>query len=169
MTSTYAKGTRIWLPDGTTGWVAGTIISLNVPSDALPSSSVTLVASYDQIPSTGEESKTLKFPLSVLSAAEGVVAGNIVPASPPPGQDALPLLRNPPLLESAEDLASLSNLNEPSGELMFYRWVGLTGAVLHAIATRYAMHLPYTYSGIVLVCQPECRGFHADDRSYRSL
>lgn len=27
----------------------------------------------------------------------------------------------------------------------------LTCVVLHAIATRYAMHLPYTYSGIVLV------------------
>ena len=49
---------------------------------------------------------------------------------------ALPPLRNPPLLEAQEDLANLSNLNEPS--------------VLHAIRTRYDMHLPYTYSGCVL-------------------
>ena len=26
--------------------------------------------------------------------------------------------------------------------------------VLHAISTRYALHLPYTYSGIVLVSLP---------------
>ena len=31
------------------------------------------------------------------------------------GQDDLPPLRNPPLLETADDLATLSHLNEPSG------------------------------------------------------
>jgi hypothetical protein len=31
-----------------------------------------------------------------------------------------PPLRNPPLLESSEDLASLSNLNEPSGALFLH-------------------------------------------------
>jgi hypothetical protein len=33
------------------------------------------------------------------------------------GQDDLPPLRNPPLLETADDLATLSHLNEPSGVL----------------------------------------------------
>jgi myosin heavy subunit len=33
------------------------------------------------------------------------------------GQDDLPPLRNPPLLETADDLATLSHLNEPSGAL----------------------------------------------------
>ncbi|KAJ6570149.1 P-loop containing nucleoside triphosphate hydrolase protein [Mycena vulgaris] len=50
---------------------------------------------------------------------------------------ALPPLRNPPLLESADDLATLSHLNEPS--------------ILHAVQTRYAERKIYTYSGIVLL------------------
>lgn len=49
----------------------------------------------------------------------------------------LPLLRNPPVLETTEDLTSLSYLNEP--------------AVLHAIKQRYAQLNIYTYSGIVLI------------------
>jgi myosin-5 len=36
------------------------------------------------------------------------------------GQDDLPPLRNPPLLETADDLATLSHLNEPSGALLPY-------------------------------------------------
>lgn len=31
------------------------------------------------------------------------------------GKESLPPLRNPPLLETADDLATLSHLNEPSG------------------------------------------------------
>ncbi|OCF38290.1 hypothetical protein I317_07949 [Kwoniella heveanensis CBS 569] len=135
MSSVYGKGTRVWLPDTTTGWVAGTVSSITIPSDESPSSEVTLVVSHEADESN---TKTLKFPYSTLQAATAdAAAANIVPTTPPPGQDQLPPLRNPPLLESAEDLASLSNLNEPS--------------VLHAIATRYSRHLPYTYSGIVLV------------------
>lgn len=49
----------------------------------------------------------------------------------------LPPLRNPPILEAAEDLTSLSYLNEP--------------AVLHAIKVRYSQLNIYTYSGIVLI------------------
>lgn len=49
----------------------------------------------------------------------------------------LPPLRNPPILESTEDLTSLSYLNEP--------------AVLHAIRKRYGQLQIYTYSGIVLI------------------
>ncbi|KAJ7510423.1 P-loop containing nucleoside triphosphate hydrolase protein [Mycena galericulata] len=49
----------------------------------------------------------------------------------------LPHLRNPELLESADDLATLSHLNEPS--------------ILHAVQTRYAQRKIYTYSGIVLL------------------
>lgn len=151
MASAYAKGTRIWLPDPVKGWSAGTVSSLTHPTDASPSSEVILAVTCD-----GDEGapKTLKFPLAVLSAASDGAANNVQPATPPPGQDAVPPLRNPPLLESSEDLASLSNLNEPSG-LSDKRIRGseLTiRLVLHAIATRYALHLPYTYSGIVLVC-----------------
>lgn len=49
----------------------------------------------------------------------------------------LPPLRNPPILEAAEDLTSLLYLNEP--------------AVLHAIKVRYSQLNIYTYSGIVLI------------------
>ncbi|KAG9124476.1 Myosin type-2 heavy chain 1, partial [Ceratobasidium sp. 392] len=52
-------------------------------------------------------------------------------------KDGLPPLRNPPLLEAVDDLATLSHLNEPS--------------VLHTIRNRYAQHSIYTYSGIVLI------------------
>ncbi|RXK42233.1 hypothetical protein M231_00591 [Tremella mesenterica] len=135
MASIYVKGTRVWLPDSLTGWTPGTVASLTLPPDGASSSQVTLVVNYDE---PGDEaSATFKFPLSVLEAAANGGINNVQPITPPPGQDMLPPLRNPPLLESSEDLASLSNLNEPS--------------VLHAIATRYEQRLPYTYSGIVLV------------------
>lgn len=152
----YAKGTRVWLPDPVSGWVAGTISSLNLPADSSPTTEVTLVVTYD-----GEARgapKTLKFPLSVLSAASDGAANNVQPATPPPGQDAVPPLRNPPLLESSEDLASLSNLNEPSGASKRSKKESVLTdlTVLHAISTRYALHLPYTYSGIVLV-SPSCQ------------
>lgn len=112
MAATYAKGTRVWLPDTTSGWVAGTVSSITLPEDGVASSTVTLVVNVD-----GEEGavRELKFALSALDKA----GDSIQPSSPPPpGQDPLPPLRNPPLLESSEDLASLSNLNEPSGEIV---------------------------------------------------
>jgi myosin V len=49
----------------------------------------------------------------------------------------LPDLRNPPILESADDLGNLSFINEPS--------------VLHTIRERYSQLSIYTYSGIVLI------------------
>ncbi|WFD07005.1 Myosin type-2 heavy chain 1 [Malassezia vespertilionis] len=49
----------------------------------------------------------------------------------------LPPLRNPPLLEAADDLTGLSHLNE--------------GSVLHTIMNRYQQRMIYTYSGIVLI------------------
>ena len=117
MDSVYAKGTRVWLPDPTSGWVAGTVSAVDIPAGASSSSEVSLVVTYDADDGGGAP-KTLKFPLSVLSAASDGAANNVQPATPPPGQDAVPPLRNPPLLESSEDLASLSNLNEPSGASM---------------------------------------------------
>ena len=36
------------------------------------------------------------------------------------GKEGLPPLRNPPLLETADDLATLSHLNEPSGVYLMY-------------------------------------------------
>lgn len=71
------------------------------------------------------------------------------------GKENLPPLRNPPLLETADDLATLSHLNEPSGQC-FPRLVCRPDylsnhLVLHTIRNRYAQHSIYTYSGIVLI------------------
>ena len=70
------------------------------------------------------------------------------------GKEGLPPLRNPPLLETADDLATLSHLNEPSGDaphtispILFL----IFDVVLHTIRNRYAQHSIYTYSGIVLI------------------
>jgi myosin V len=63
-------------------------------------------------------------------------------------------LRNPPSLETADDLATLSHLNEPSGGLSMFSSpfdLHLGGTVLHTIRNRYAQHSIYTYSGIVLI------------------
>ena len=49
----------------------------------------------------------------------------------------VPELRNPPILESVDDLGNLSFINEPS--------------VLHTIRERYSQLSIYTYSGIVLI------------------
>lgn len=94
--------------------------------------------------------KDFKCTLAALQAASEPNASGISSSPLNASQDVLPPLRNPPLLESSEDLASLSNLNEPSGALFFLEGCA-DSSVLHAIATRYEAHQPYTYSGIVLV------------------
>jgi myosin-5 len=108
MSSAYTKGTRVWLPDHTSGWIAGTVQSLTLPPNITPSSTASLIISVDG----SEDTRNLTFLVSSLED----VGRDVQPVAPPPGQDSLPPLRNPPLLESLEDLASLSNLNEPSGE-----------------------------------------------------
>ena len=57
------------------------------------------------------------------------------------GKEGLPPLRNPPLLETADDLATLSHLNEPSGtDLQFHAFsLCLTWVlVLHTIRNRFS-------------------------------
>lgn len=114
MTTSYSKGTQVWLADSSTSWKPATVISIASPADNDPNGEVTMVISHDE-GSSDAESKTLKFPLSALIAATDGANG-IQPPSPVPGQDVIPQLRNPPVLASAEDLSALSNLNEPSGE-----------------------------------------------------
>ena len=110
MTSTYSKGTRVWLPDDVTGWVPGTVTSILIPSDRSPTAEVAVTVQVDG----DDELRTLKFSFAALESAGNALQPAI---AAPPGQDSPPPLRNPPLLESSEDLASLSNLNEPSGQL----------------------------------------------------
>jgi hypothetical protein len=126
MSHPYVKDTQIWVPNGSSNWEKGEVTSVNQPADATPETYITLKITY------GPDQTTLEYsyPLSVLLAAG---QSQFAPASPtsttsstPGGQvfsgkDAdgkpvpLPPLRNPDELERSEDLADLSNLNEPSG------------------------------------------------------
>ncbi|KAF9002046.1 myosin 5 [Cyathus striatus] len=108
----YSKGTRVWLEDKDQAWISAEVSSVTKGSD----DAIKLVLTDERgkeitITTTGKEIKD--------------------------GKEGLPPLRNPPLLETADDLATLSHLNEPS--------------VLHTIRNRYAQHSIYTYSGIVLI------------------
>jgi len=114
MNSVYVKGTRVWLPDTAAGWVAGTVTSVTLPADNDPSSQVTITVAYED-PDNSGTTKDYKCSLATLQAASDSNVNTIAISSTPGGQASLPPLRNPPLLESSEDLASLSNLNEPSG------------------------------------------------------
>lgn len=128
-------------PDNDLGWISGEVTSKEI-SGAEGEEVVDLQfvdeAGKVRLPS-------VPFCYAAYSADEGTLGPSMVqdhslslalasltPSLSSPSSQ-LPPLKNPPLLESQEDLANLSNLNEPS--------------VLHAIRTRYDMHLPYTYSG----------------------
>ncbi|KAF9792463.1 P-loop containing nucleoside triphosphate hydrolase protein [Thelephora terrestris] len=108
----YSKGTRVWFPDKDQGW-----ISAEVTSATRGANDTFKLAFVDE---RGKE-------IIIDTTAKDIKDG----------KGGLPPLRNPPLLETADDLATLSHLNEPS--------------VLHTIRNRYAQHSIYTYSGIVLI------------------
>lgn len=108
--SSYEVGTRCWYPNTEQGWIGGEITKNIKEGD--------------------------KFHLD-LTLESGEIIEIITDNFDEQKNDKLPLLRNPPILESIEDLTSLSYLNEP--------------AVLHAIKTRYSQLNIYTYSGIVLI------------------
>ncbi|TFY72379.1 hypothetical protein EVG20_g642 [Dentipellis fragilis] len=108
----YSKGTRVWFTDKEQGWISAEVTNVvKGADDKIKLSFVDERGKEITIDTTGKDIKA--------------------------GKDALPPLRNPPLLETADDLATLSHLNEPS--------------VLHTIRNRYAQHSIYTYSGIVLI------------------
>ncbi|CAK7901364.1 myosin-2 [[Candida] anglica] len=111
MVSSYDIGTKCWYPDETLGWI-GTVVTSNTTSGG-----------KHILELTAETDDSIKFTVESTNLDED--------------NDKLPPLRNPPILEAAEDLTSLSYLNEP--------------AVLHAIKLRYSQLNIYTYSGIVLI------------------
>ncbi|CAL1703822.1 unnamed protein product [Somion occarium] len=108
----YSKGTKVWFPDKELSWLSGEVTSVTKNSD-----------------------DTVKLFFVDERGKEVVI--NTTVKEIKDGKEGLPPLRNPPLLETADDLATLSHLNEPS--------------VLHTIRNRYAQHSIYTYSGIVLI------------------
>ncbi|GBE82549.1 Myosin-2A [Sparassis crispa] len=108
----YSKGTRVWFTDKEHGWITAEVTSvIRNPDDTV------------KLVFVDERGKDISIDTTVQDIKNG--------------KDSLPPLRNPPLLETADDLATLSHLNEPS--------------VLHTIRNRYAQHSIYTYSGIVLI------------------
>ncbi|KAI0253895.1 myosin 5 [Lactifluus subvellereus] len=108
----YSRGTRVWFTDKDQGWISAEVTNVvRVPDDTIK---------LTFVDDRGKE-------ITIDTTAKAIKEG----------QDDLPPLRNPPLLETADDLATLSHLNEPS--------------VLHTIRNRYAQHSIYTYSGIVLI------------------
>ncbi|KAL1659717.1 P-loop containing nucleoside triphosphate hydrolase protein [Schizophyllum commune] len=108
----YSKGTRVWFEDKDHAWISAEVTSVTKGAD----DAIKLVFLNEH----GKE-------ITINTTANDIKSG----------KEGLPPLRNPPLLETADDLATLSHLNEPS--------------VLHTIRNRYAQHSIYTYSGIVLI------------------
>lgn len=102
---------RCWYPDEQLGWI-GVAVKANTQQDT-------------------------KHILEFVSETDDSQVFTVETEDLSEDNEKLPPLRNPPILEAAEDLTSLSYLNEP--------------AVLHAIKVRYSQLNIYTYSGIVLI------------------
>ncbi|XBW34974.1 hypothetical protein QEN19_000539 [Hanseniaspora menglaensis] len=129
----YEPGTRCWYPDKESGWIGGEILSKNYDTSAKV---YTLELKLEDGRKISVETSTLK-ENDLTDFADSSVQKAISEATNTGTTSFLPLLRNPPILETTEDLTSLSYLNEP--------------AVLHAIKARYAQLNIYSYSGIVLI------------------
>ncbi|KAG6910874.1 hypothetical protein DXG01_006557 [Tephrocybe rancida] len=108
----YSKGTRVWFEDKDLAWISAEVASVTKGVDDT-------------------------FKLVFIDERGKEIIINTTGKDIKDSKEGLPPLRNPPLLETADDLATLSHLNEPS--------------VLHTIRNRYAQHSIYTYSGIVLI------------------
>ena len=123
----FDAGTRCWYPSDAHGWIAAEVTQSSVSADG--SHHLELALSDGEVVQIDtKESLADLERLSNITAQESTTNNKPV---------RLPVLRNPPILESIDDLTALSYLNEP--------------AVLHAIKERYANHNIYTYSGIVLI------------------
>ena len=110
----YSKGTRVWFPDKELGWISAEVTSVTRNQD----DTVKLVFVDERgkvIPLTF----SLCLPLRVLTCAAFNIQEIKIDTTVQDiknGKEGLPPLRNPPLLETADDLATLSHLNEPSGQ-----------------------------------------------------
>ncbi|CAI4037084.1 hypothetical protein SMKI_01G0410 [Saccharomyces mikatae IFO 1815] len=107
----FEVGTKCWYPHKEQGWIGGEVTK-NMFSEGTYHLELKL-----------EDGETVSIETDNLESDSS--------------NPSLPVLRNPPILESTDDLTTLSYLNEP--------------AVLHAIKKRYLDSQIYTYSGIVLI------------------
>ena len=96
--SAYVPGTKAWFTDKDAGWVSATLVK---PVSTSSSGQVVLSFIMDETSVSREVTTTL----AKIEEQKGIS-----------GEDALPPLRNPPLLEATDDLTNLSYLNEPAGE-----------------------------------------------------
>jgi myosin V len=111
----YSKGTRVWFTDKEQGWISAEVTNILRGSDERIK--LTFVDDRGKVSprvSFYHRRKPLTTPLEP-SFQENIVDTTVRAIKE--GQDDLPPLRNPPLLETADDLATLSHLNEPSGAL----------------------------------------------------
>ncbi|SRR6266849_7986974 len=113
----YSKGTRVWFTDKEQGWISAEVT--NILRSSGEKIKITFVDDRGKVSSTRlflspAQPLTLTTPLE--PSFQEITVETTVRAIKE-GQDDLPPLRNPPLLETADDLATLSHLNEPSGAL----------------------------------------------------
>lgn len=103
----YSKGTRVWFEDKDQTWISAEVLSVSKGAD----DAIKLVF-------IDERGKVGIIWILVIKAHNCRCLQEITIHTT--GKDikdnkSLPPLRNPPLLETADDLATLSHLNEPSG------------------------------------------------------
>jgi myosin-5 len=113
----YSKGTRVWFTDKEQGWISAEVTNVVKGSD----DKIKLAFIDDR----GKVSAARLFfyhrqnlSLPWLEPLFQEIAIDTTAKAIREGQDDLPPLRNPPLLETADDLATLSHLNEPSGAFL---------------------------------------------------
>lgn len=104
----YSKGTRVWFEDKDQAWISGEVISVTKNAD----DTIKLVF-VDERGKVYCSFLYLSVIVSSLITQETTVDTSVQEIKD--GSENLPPLRNPPLLETADDLATLSHLNEPSG------------------------------------------------------
>ena len=104
----YSKGTRVWFPDKELGWISAEVTSASRTDDAVK---LVFTDERGKVPPLAQPALALCSPSSL---SQEIKIDTTVKAIKD-GKEGLPPLRNPPLLETADDLATLSHLNEPSG------------------------------------------------------
>lgn len=101
--SSYVPGTKAWFTDKDEGWVSATLIK---PVSKAANGEIKLYFTMDDNGAPRQVTTTL----DQIEQHKGVL-----------GEEALPPLRNPPLLEATDDLTNLSYLNEPAGGFLLRR------------------------------------------------
>jgi myosin-5 len=108
----YSKGTRVWFEDKDHAWISAEVVTVNKGA----ADTIKLVF-IDERGKVGPRTSKKKSGFCSNRPQEIVI--NTTGKDIKSGKEGLPALRNPPLLETADDLATLSHLNEPSGGYRF--------------------------------------------------